>query len=281
MTGMAASPSVEVAPAAALDVRGLTGLDEIRDLESVFVRIWSKDGPPPLTADLMRALAHSGNYVVGAYLDDRLVAGLVGFLGRLPGHGLHLHSHILGVLPEMQLRGAGFALKQHQRAWALERGIEEVIWTFDPLVRRNGFFNVSKLGAEVIEYHVDFYGSMGDGINGAGASDRAVAVWRLSSDRSVQAARGRLAEPDIERLRAEGARAVLCEAADGSPRVTPGDGGTVLCQVPADIVALRRESPELADRWRLALREVFSESLRRGRAAVGMTRSGWYVLTER
>src|SRR5579864_2884384 len=188
LPGTSAGAAVGAVSTAALELRPLSELDEIRDLESVFTRIWSKDGPPPVTADLMRALATSGNYVVGAFLEGRLVAGLVGFIGRLPGRGLHLHSHILGVLPEMQLRGAGFALKQHQRSWALANDIDEVIWTFDPLVRRNGFFNVCKLGADVLEYHVDFYGAMGDVINGGGASDRAVAVWRLGSERSVRAA---------------------------------------------------------------------------------------------
>ena len=281
LTGMAAGAAVGTAPTAALELRPLNELDGLRDLESVFVRIWSRDGPPPLTADLMRALAHSGNYVVGAYLDDRLVAGLVGFLGRLPGHGLHLHSHILGVVPDMQLRGAGFALKQHQRSWALARGIDEVVWTFDPLVRRNGFFNICKLGAGVEEYHVDFYGSMGDGINGAGASDRAVAVWHLTSERSTRAAAGAPAEVDIDALIADGALIALREAPDGTPLVGHGEGRIVLCQVPADIVALRRERPAVADAWRVALRDTLGRALHDGHVATGMTRSGWYVLGPR
>ena len=245
------------------------------------MQIWSKDGPPPLTADLMRAFAHSGNFVVGAFLDRRLVGGLAGFLGHLPEHGLHLHSHILGVLPERQLQGTGYALKQQQRSWALARGIETVIWTFDPLVRRNGFFNVCKLGADVPQYHVDFYGAMGDGINGDGASDRAVAVWQLKSPRSVRAAAGGAPEPDVDGLIASGVAVALREDTDGAPAVGELGAEMLLCQVPADIVALRRQRPQLAEQWRIAHRETFGCALERGLIAIGMTRSGWYVLAKR
>jgi len=262
----------------ALELRELESVRALQQLEEVFSEIWRRDGAPPMSAELMRALAHTGNYVAGAFLDDRLVGGLVGFLGRLPGRPLHLHSHILGVLPEQQLRGTGFALKQHQRSWALERGIAEVTWTFDPLVRRNGYFNVAKLGAEVLEYHVDFYGSMEDGINGDGASDRVLAVWRLDSERSAAAARGRAEEPDLERLLAEGAHVALQEAADGTPRAQPGFAPVLLCQAPADVVQLRQAERRLADGWRTALRDTMGRALSDGYATVGMTRSGWYVL---
>jgi predicted GNAT superfamily acetyltransferase len=48
--------------------------------------------------------------------------------------------------------------------------------------------------------------------------------------------------------------------------------------VPEDIVALRLEQPELARRWRLALRDALLGALRDGFAATTMTRQGWYVL---
>lgn len=264
----------------AVEVRELGTLEQLQDLEHVFSDIWRRDEAPPLSAEVMRALVHSGNYVAGGYLEGRLVAGLVGFLGRLPEQGLHLHSHILGVLPEQQLRGTGFALKQHQRSWALERGIREITWTFDPLVRRNGFFNVCKLGADVLEYHVDFYGRMGDGINGDGASDRVLALWRLDSERAIRAAAGRPDEPEVEALVAGGATVALDSTA-GEPRAGRVAGPIALCSTPADIVGLRRDQPELADAWRSALRSTFGAALSGGYETTGMTRSGWYVLSRR
>ena len=94
----------------------------------------------------------------------------VGFLGLHPSYSLH--SHAAGVTAAGTGRGIGFALKQDQRAWALERGIGTVTWTYDPLVRRNAFFNLTRLGARPVEYVVDFYGEMTDAINTGQGSDR-------------------------------------------------------------------------------------------------------------
>jgi len=264
-----------------VQVREIADVSELQKLEHVFTEIWKRDGTPPISAELMRALAHTGNYVAAAYAGDRLVGGCVGFLGRLAGESLHLHSHILGVLLDEQLRGTGYALKQHQRTWALDRGITEVTWTFDPLVRRNGFFNVCKLGADVLQYHVDFYGAMGDGINGDGASDRVLAVWRLDSERAVQAAAGAPGEPDIEGLLHDGAGVALRESPEGTPQADGAVSPVLLCQAPADVVALRQEQPEVADEWRRALRDTMGRALDDGYETVGMTRTGWYVLQRR
>ena len=72
----------------------------------------------------------------------------------------------------------GHALKMHQRRWALERGLSTITWTFDPLVARNAYFNLAKLGATPVHYYEDFYGELGDELGGdapdpreAGTSD--------------------------------------------------------------------------------------------------------------
>ena len=79
----------------------------------------------------------------------------MGWLGGHPPHELHMHSHILGVLPGSETHGLGFDLKQHQRRWCLARGVTVMEWTTDPLVRRNAYFNVTKLGAEAPTYLVN------------------------------------------------------------------------------------------------------------------------------
>jgi predicted GNAT superfamily acetyltransferase len=52
----------------------------------------------------------------------------------------------------------------------------------------------------------------------------------------------------------------------------------LLASVPEDIVSIRSVSMARADRWRAALRDVFTGALREGYRATGMTRTGWYVL---
>lgn len=266
---------------AGVRVAELEDLDEIVEASRLWERVWAT-GPddaqvPP---ELLRALAHAGNYAAGAFSGSALVGAVAGFLGRHDGE-LHLHSHILGVVPEVQGRSVGFALKQHQRAWCLTREIEKVTWTYDPLVRRNAYFNLAKLGAEAGQYLPNFYGIMTDAINAGEESDRILMGWRLVSPRAVAASERRLSEPDLDALRASGARVLLREDERGEPVVEGGHGRLLLCRVPEDIVALRARDAGRARAWRLALRETLGDAMVRGFAVTGMTRSGWYVLEAR
>jgi predicted GNAT superfamily acetyltransferase len=258
-------------------IHELTDLRDLRALEDLFSEIWGRTGEPPVSSDTLKAFAHSGNYVAGALVDGELVGGLVGWLGGTPPD-LHMHSHILGVRPGRDTRGLGFELKQHQRRWCLERSVREMEWTTDPLVRRNAYFNLAKLGAEAPEYLVNFYGEMRDGINAGEESDRLLIRWRLDSDRAEAAAAGKLPELDVEKLRSWRDTAIVAVGAGDEPVTGPTSARVLICQVPDDIVALRRSDAALARRWRLAVREAIGGALRRGYVISGATKSGWYVL---
>jgi predicted GNAT superfamily acetyltransferase len=52
----------------------------------------------------------------------------------------------------------------------------------------------------------------------------------------------------------------------------------LLVPLPPDITALRALDADLGLRWRLAVRAVLHEALMRGRAVVGVTDEGHYVL---
>jgi predicted GNAT superfamily acetyltransferase len=263
----------ETRPAAGLDVAELHENGELRALVELLDAVWGRAGGPPLiNLETLRALAHAGAYIAGARADGRLVGGLVGFFGRDADGTLTLHSHILGVRESARGEGVGHALKLHQGRWALARGIREVRWTFDPLVRRNAHFNLVGLGAEPIAYHEDFYGRMDDAINAADPTDRLVVRWRVADPRPA-------IPDDAEALRARGAEIVLREGPRGEPvPEPPGPARVRLCQVPEDIVALRRTRPEAALAWRLALREALGGGIRAGARVVGMVPGGWYVL---
>ncbi|HEV2476136.1 MAG TPA: GNAT family N-acetyltransferase [Candidatus Dormibacteraeota bacterium] len=260
------------------DIRELHDIGELRMLADLFAVVWGRPGEPSLDSDVLKALAHSGSYVAGAFAQDRLIGGLVGWLGGDPRRELHMHSHILGVLPDTEARGIGFELKQHQRRWCLEREVRVMEWTTDPLVRRNVYFNLTKLGAEAPNYFVNFYGEMQDGINAADESDRLLIRWMLDSERAESAAGGGLREPDAERLREWGSGAVLAVGSSGEPVMTESSARVLICQVPEDIVALRHSEPALAREWRGALRHSLGGAMDRGYAITGATRSGWYVL---
>ena len=279
LADQARAAAEDAAARARVHVRELDDVPALCAVEDLFRAIWGPDDRTLMGVALLRALSHSGNYVVGAYDGSQLVGALVGFLGRLEGEE-QLHSHILGVHPDVRDRSVGFALKEHQRAWSLTRGITTVAWTFDPLVRRNAYFNLTKLGAGITRYYANFYGDLNDDINGHDESDRVLIEWRLDSEPAIAASTRSLAEPDAAELKSEGAVEALMVATDGGPQRNDVSSRTLLVFVPEDIVALRRRNSELSTRWRQDVRAVLGSALHNGYRAVGMTRSGCYVLRQ-
>jgi predicted GNAT superfamily acetyltransferase len=256
----------------------LADLEDLCELAELFAIVWGRPGEHPINSDILKALAHSGNYVAGASDGHSLVGGLVGWYGGVPPHELHMHSHILGVVAGSDAHGVGFELKQHQRRWCMARGVMVIEWTTDPLVRRNAYFNLTKLGARVREYLVNFYGEMTDGINAGEESDRLLISWRLDAPSAEAAAAGRSPEPNLDELIHAGAYAVLSVGTAGEPVERTSSSRVLLCQVPEDIVALRRSDPLLARAWRMALRRKLTDAIAAGYDLSGATRSGWYVL---
>lgn len=264
------------AAAAGVSLRELTGLDQLEAVVGLYADIWGRGKNPPMSVELLRAFSKAGNYVSGAYDGDRLVGACVGFF-HAPAEDA-LHSHIAGVSRAAVGRSVGFALKLHQRAWAMRRGVSEIVWTFDPLVSRNAYFNLSKLAAEPAEYLTNFYGAMLDTINGDGDSDRLLMRWRLHDAAVVAASAGTpLAVSAADEL-AAGATAGVSVGGDGGPVVGSLDAGTVLVAVPPDIGALRLTDPAMAARWRVAVREALSALVRDGSRVTGFDRDGWYVV---
>jgi predicted GNAT superfamily acetyltransferase len=272
----AARAAEAAARAAGVSVRELTDIAELTGVVDLFATIWGRAGNPPVTIELLRAFTKAGNYVAGAFDGDQLIGACVGFFYAPAGGALH--SHIAGVSPAATGRSVGFALKLHQRAWALVRGVSEIAWTFDPLVARNAYFNLVKLAARPVEYLPNFYGPMVDAINSDGESDRLLVRWRLRDGTVASASLGGgVADVAEDEMRA-GAVVALSIAEDGSP--VPGrlDGATSLVAVPSDIAALRASEPELARRWRLAVRDTLTDLTGRGGRIDGFDRTGWYVV---
>jgi predicted GNAT superfamily acetyltransferase len=186
-------------------------------------------------------------------------------------HGPALHSHLAAVVPAARAHGVGLALKRHQRDWARARGLVAVTWTFDPVVRRNAWFNVSKLGAGIAAYLPDFYGRMDDGVNDGGPTDRLLAVWDVRPGAPTP-------PPD-----GDGSRALpALEEVDGLPvpHRLPADADLVAVATPPDVESLRRSDPALAARWRYAVREALEPLLAEG-TVTGFTRGGSYLVRPR
>ncbi|GIH15298.1 GNAT family N-acetyltransferase [Rugosimonospora africana] len=259
----------------------LCELTEFGDLQAVcrlYNEIWPSDpNDPPINTELLRALTKAGNYLGGAYHGDTLVGACVGFFG--PPADQAMHSHIAGVDAGAAARGVGYALKLHQRAWALARGVRTIRWTFDPLVRRNAYFNLVKLAATATEYLPNFYGGTLDSTDGTDESDRLLVHWDLAADRVAAACAGTSWHVDARAALDAGAVIGLDRGDDDAP--TPGtlDGETVLVAVPPDIETLRRIDPARARHWRVAVREALGTLMAGGARPTGFDKAGWFVVT--
>ncbi|HEY3749868.1 MAG TPA: GNAT family N-acetyltransferase [Pseudonocardiaceae bacterium] len=279
MTGVvadAASCADRAALAAGVVVLEPTQVTELAAITALFDDIWHPDGSQPVSTEMLRALSKAGNYVAAALDGDRLVGAGVGFFAA-PAGGT-LHSHIAGVSSTVAGRHVGYALKLHQRAWALRRGVPEIEWTFDPLVARNAYFNIVKLGGRPTEYLPNFYGDMRDGINGDDDTDRLLLRWDLADPHVVEACAGTRQAVDAAHLRSRGAAVALDRGHDGEPVAGRTDATIVLVAVPTDVATLRGANPGRAKEWRIAVREVLGGLLAAGARVTGFDRAGWYVV---
>ena len=237
---------------AGVTVRAVTEVADLRAVAGLFALAWESPAVPPLPHDVMRSLVHAGGAVHAAFRDGRLTGAAVATFGPPPSASCY--SLITGVHPQAERRGTGLALKLAQRQWALAAGAASMTWTFDPLLRRNARFNLTRLGAAVTEYLTDFYGEIPDGVNDP-ETDRLAVTWDL---------RAPLPAPP---------------GTDGTPGTARDPGpAEARCPVPEDIMAIRRSAPGLARQWRLAVREQLGGALAAGYRVSGFADPGGYLL---
>jgi predicted GNAT superfamily acetyltransferase len=263
--------ALAAAVVAGVTVRDLDA-DEMVEASALLARVWgTSPRESPMDPGLLVALAFAGNYVSGAFdADGTMVGTCAAFLGA-PLGGL-LHSHVAAVRPGGP-RGTGTALKLHQRAWCADRGIGVIAWTYDPLIARNAWFNLGRLGAHVEAYLVDFYGPMDDGLNAGEESDRLLVHWPVEPEE--------VTPPPV----AQRAHAALVADDDGAPLPAPdvpAGTETVTLAVPPDVEALRASArPDeraTASRWRAAFREAYAGAHEQGWRVRGFAKDGRYVL---
>ncbi|MGH2663288.1 MAG: GNAT family N-acetyltransferase [Actinomycetota bacterium] len=248
-------------------VRALSSLEDVRAAASLFDRIWEERRV--IGAPLLRAMAAHGGQVLGAFRGGEMIGALVGLVGLTEDARPVLHSHITGVAPGEQHLGVGFLLKQAQREWCLDRGIDVVTWTMDPMVARNARFNLHKLGAVADTFHRDYYGPMDDAFNRGDRSDRLEIRWELRAGRVERAMEGRAPEPDLssadERVGPDG-------------QIGTVDGPRLVVRVPPAYHALRETDPQAARTWRDAVADALEESFAAGYVATGFAIRVGYVL---
>ena len=262
--------AANAAARAGVAVGAVDSVADLRRVADLFSQVWAAPQAPPMPHDIMRSLVHAGGRVHAAFRDGRLVVAAVAVFG--PPAGATCYSLIAGVNPDAEGGGIGLALKLAQRAWALQAGASRMIWTFDPLLRRNATFNISRLGAVGTEYLVDFYGQIADGVNDP-ETDRLAVTWNLRAPLPSPAAPAGQDVPDTILAAGPGG-----EPAPGTVPQAGAGPGLLRCWIPEDMLTIRRTNPALARRWRLAVREALGGAIDGGYQVTGVLRTGWYVL---
>ena len=204
-------------------------------------RIWGFAPLDTVPAQIFIVAKKTGGQVMTAY-DGRTPVGFALAFAAMREGLAYLHSHMVAVLDEYQNRGVGRLLKLAQRADALQRGINLIEWTFDPLQVKNAHFNIERLGAVARHYIPNLYGRTTSPLHAGLPTDRLVAEWWVRSQRVEDVLAGR-------------------------PRVTNPDCGRIA--IPAGIRGISGDEPQKAENIQAAVRDQFLANIANGRAAVG------------
>jgi len=259
--------------------------------------VWPGSETDIVPAHLLITAVHNGGLVLGAFEADQLIGFVFGFPGMEStpdGPRLKHCSHMAGVLPSHRDRGLGFALKRAQWQMVRHQGLDHITWTYDLLLSRNAYLNISRLGAVCSTYRRSEYGEMRDGLNAGLPSDRFQVDWWLNTHR-VERRLGKRARPalTVSGMRRLGVHPSypVPRAADGLPRPpehVPGLQDQLLAaEIPADFMALKEADFALARDWRFFAREFFETAFTRGYIVTdfaweprGEERRGLYILTD-
>ena len=230
-----------------VNLRELTTEPDLNLARNLFDAIWIGNLGTEITPNLLQAMVHSGSYLSGAFIENKIVGAAFAFPAT--NNGLHLHSHMTAVLDEYRDQGVGYELKIDQWNWAKKNKYSHLSWTFDPLVRRNAKLNIVKLGVDISAYYPNFYGAMPDALNAGDESDRLMVSW--STEINEPKARVLITHPK------------------------PDD---ILIEIPEDIIAIRSKNQSESMKWRRQVREQFLAAFEKNGKVVGFSANNEYVV---
>jgi predicted GNAT superfamily acetyltransferase len=262
---------------ASYTIKIIENMAEMHQAVELQRQVWHESETDLIPAHLMNSAVHSGGLLIGAYAEQELVGfvfGFPGFYHTPDGPRLKHYSSIMGVRPEWQGQGIGFSLKRAQWQMVRHQGIDLITWTYDPLLSRNAWLNITRLGAVCETYLRDFYGPMKDVLNQGLPSDRFNVDWWVNSQRVDR----RLSRRRRNHL------SLLHFLAGGTPIINPAeidvtglphpvdkadikvgkDLPLLLVEIPADFLAIKIADLKLAADWRMHTRLIFEELFKVG-----------------
>jgi chorismate synthase len=252
-------------------IRSLASTEELEAAVDLQKSYWGEDMSDIVPHHMLLSFSRYGGHVHGAYDEGRLVGVLMGFLGaEIHADGnedapssLYVMSKRMVVLPEYRGKKIGEDLKLAQRDFAIRHNIQLVTWTFDPLLSRNAYLNLHKLGAVGQHYRENYFG--------AGASNPVLSADRLEVNWWVK-------HPHMSyRLQQNAENAPLANNRLENFQIPKSD--VIRLEIPAELQAL--EQVEVAA-WREFIRLGFQALLEAGYIATDFIRlenQVFYVFT--
>ncbi len=267
-------------------IKIIENIQEMHLVEELQRAVWRESETDIVPAHLMNSAVHNGGLLLGAFVDQNLVGfvfGFSGFYSTPDGPRLKHYSSMLGVRPELRDQGMGFALKRAQWQMVRYQGIDRITWTFDPLLSRNAWLNITRLGAVCSTYLRDFYGKMADVLNQGLPTDRFDVDWWVNSQRvNRRLSRRRRNDLTLIHYLSGGAQIynpaeldVLHLAHPVQPQSVPvgKDLPFLLVEIPADFQALKAADIHLAGEWRTHSRGIFEGLFKAGYIVTDFVRS--------
>jgi predicted GNAT superfamily acetyltransferase len=282
---------------AAWTIKIIENIIEMHQVEELQRLVWRESETDIVPAHLMNSAVHNGGLLLGAFMDQDLVGFVFGFLGFYStpdGPRLKHYSSMLGVRPEWRENGIGFALKRAQWQMVRHQGIDRITWTFDPLLGRNAWLNITRLGAVCSSYLRDFYGKMHDVLNQGLPSDRFDVDWWVNSHRvDRRLSRRRRNDITLTHYLSGGAQVYNTAEMDINHLPRPVENHDMqvgkdlpflLVEIPAEFLSLKMADIKLALEWRMHSRAIFEALFKAGYLVTDFVRSStepprsYYVL---
>ena len=259
-------------------IRPFQSVEELRACVALQEETWGHGFSERVAPAILKVSQILGGIAAGAYDSQEKLTGFVfGMTGVKDGEVVHW-SDMLAVRRGVRDAGLGTQLKAYQRQVLLERGIEKMFWTFDPLQSRNAYLNFSKLGIVVRDYARDMYGQTDSPLHRGIGTDRLIALWLLALPRVERRVSGAERGPELADVSHD--PLALGAAQTSQELVRPGDlvldldAPRVRVAIPADISHLMAHSSDLAVAWREATRAALTHYLDRGFEVQELVRCG-------
>ncbi|HWO98548.1 MAG TPA: GNAT family N-acetyltransferase [Bacillus sp. (in: firmicutes)] len=266
-----------------IETRILNSYADLKLVQKLERDVWNMD-PLPLHQTI--TASQNGGLLLGAFLNGEMVGFSYSFAGFSKGKS-YLCSHMLGIHPNHQEKGIGARLKQEQKEIARELGYDLIMWTYDPLLTRNAYLNLSKLHVICSTYAEDCYGDMEDDLNRGLPSDRFKVEWWINSPHVTKQHVTNIdgAQLLFQWETTEDHLPKLANLESGFEKIVEMDR-PLLVPVPANFQQIKSKNNALAIDWRLKTREIFQTLFAKGYAVVSLTKSDnepvhYYVLVQK